>query len=84
MTLKTEYATSHFKPWKEIVLAKVKEKITEPKQKIKPKQTKPVLSNQDVKKHLEKLYRKFLLLPLIKHEIILNLYVENATFPNYW
>ena len=35
---------------KEKVLAKVKEKITELKQKVKPKQTKLVLSDSDVKK----------------------------------
>ena len=29
ITLKTKYVTSNFKPWKEAVLAKVKEKITE-------------------------------------------------------
>ena len=28
MTLKTKYATSNFKPWKETLLTKVKEKIT--------------------------------------------------------
>ena len=42
MTLKTKHSTSSFKPWKEEVLAKVKEKITELKQKIKTKQTKAV------------------------------------------
>ena len=43
----------------ETVLVKVKENITELKQKIKPKQAKPVLSNPDVTKHLEELYPKF-------------------------
>ena len=37
MTIKNKYTTSNFKPWKEKVLSKVKEKITELKQKIKPK-----------------------------------------------
>ena len=46
MTLKTKYITSNFKPWRKRVLAKVK-KLTEHKQKIKPKQTKPVLSDPD-------------------------------------
>ena len=33
-----------------------KEKIAELKQKIKPKQTKQVLSDPDVKKHLEEIH----------------------------
>ena len=37
---------------RETVLAKMKAKITELKQKIKPKQTKPLLNEPDVKKHL--------------------------------
>ena len=45
MTLKTRYTTSNLEPWKDKVLTKVKEKITELKQKIKPKQIKPVLSD---------------------------------------
>ena len=55
MTLKTKYANSHFKPWKETVLAKVKEKNN------RSKQTKPVLSDSDFKKHLEKLHLKFII-----------------------
>ena len=39
MTLKTKYTTSNFKPWKEKVLTKVKDKLSELKQKIKAKQT---------------------------------------------
>ena len=58
MTLKTKYTTSNFRPWKETVLARVKEKIRI-KRKIKHKQTKPVLCDPDVKKHLEELHRKF-------------------------
>ena len=50
MTLKTKYTTLNFKPWKENVLAQVKEKIPELKQKVKFKQTKPVLSHPGVKK----------------------------------
>ena len=38
MILKTKYTTSTFKPWKEKVLVKMKLKITELKQKIKPKE----------------------------------------------
>ena len=34
MTLKTKYTTSHFKPWKETVQAKVKEKKAELKQSV--------------------------------------------------
>ena len=56
MTLKIKYTTSNFKPWKEKVLAKVKEKITGLKQKIKPKQTKAVLSGPYVKKQLEEFH----------------------------
>ena len=56
MTLKTKYTTSNFKPWKGTVLAKVKEKITGLKQKIKSKQTKPVLSDPDAKKHPEEFH----------------------------
>ena len=37
MILKTKYTTSNFKPWKEKVSGKMKEKIIELKQKIKPK-----------------------------------------------
>ena len=66
MTLKTKYATSHFKPWKVTILVKVKEKITELKQKIKPRQAKPVLSDPDVKKHLEDLHRKFVIVTIDK------------------
>ena len=41
LTLKIKYTTSNFKPWKEKVLAKVKENITKlKKQKIKLKQIK--------------------------------------------
>ena len=61
MTLKTKYTTSNFRPWKETVLARVKEKITRLKRKIKPKQTKPALCDSDVKKHLEELHRKFVI-----------------------
>ena len=50
MSLKTKYATSNFKPEKETVLANVKEKMTEPKQQVKSKQTKPSLCNLTVKK----------------------------------
>ena len=58
MKVKTKYSTCHFKLWKEKVLAKMKEKITDNKQKIKLKQVKPVLSDPDVKKHQEELHRK--------------------------
>ena len=44
----------------------VKENITELKQKIKPKQAKPVLSDPDVKKHLKELHRKFVVVTIDK------------------
>ena len=50
MTLKNTYTTPNFKPWKKKV-AKVKEKITKLKQK-KPAQTKPLLTDPDVKKRI--------------------------------
>ena len=65
MVLKTN-TSSNFIPWKEKVIAKVKEKITELKQKMKPKQTKPVLSDPDLKKHLEVLHRKFVIVTIDK------------------
>ena len=64
--LKLKYTASNFKPWKEKVLAKMKQKITELKQKIKPKETKPELSDPDVKKHLDKLHRKFVIFTIGK------------------
>ena len=51
---------------KEKVLAKVKEKITELKQKVKPKQTKLVLSDSDVKKQPDELHRKFVIVTVDK------------------
>ena len=51
---------------KEKVLAKVKEKITELKQKVKPKQTKLVLSDSDVKKQPDELHRKFVIVSVDK------------------
>ena len=51
---------------KEKVLTKVKEKITELKQKVKPKQTKLVLSDSDVKKQPDELHRKFVIVSVDK------------------
>ena len=51
---------------KEKVLAKVKEKIAELKQKVKPKQTKLVLSDSDVKKQPDELHRKFVIVSVDK------------------
>ena len=42
-----------------------KEEMAERKQKFKPKQTKQVLSDPDVKKHLEEIYRK----EYIRHQV---------------
>ena len=53
------YTTSNFTQWKEKLFVKIKEKITEHKQGIKSKQTTPVMSDPDVKKHVEELPRKF-------------------------
>ena len=66
MKVKTKYSTSHFKLWKEKVLAKMKEKITDNKQKIKLKQVKPVLSDPDVKKHQKELHRKIVIVTINK------------------
>ena len=64
-TFKTEYTSSNYGKSqvlaKVTVLVKVKEKITEIKQKIKNKQTKPVLSDPDVKNYLEELDQKFVI-----------------------
>ena len=65
MTFETEYTTSDFRPWKETVLAKAKEKITEVKWKIKHKQRKPVLSDQYVEKDLEELHHIFAIIATI-------------------
>ena len=54
------------KPWKEKVLGKVKEKITKFKENLKPKQTKPVLSDPDIKNHLEELRGKFVTVTIDK------------------
>ena len=39
-------------------MGQCKEEMAERKQKFKPKQTKQVLSDPDVKKHLEEIHRK--------------------------
>ena len=51
--------------------------------KIKPKQTKPVLSEPDVKKHLEKLHRKFVIAAIHNTSNNYAFYVQNSTLPNY-
>ena len=83
MTLKTKYSTSNIKTWKEALLVKVKEKIRELKQKIKPQQAKPVLSDPVFKSTGKNSIDNFLLSSLIKHQAILHSHLENATFPNY-
>ena len=52
--------------------------------KVKPKETKPVLSDPDVKKHLEELHQKFVFITVNKNQIILHLYVESTSFPSYY
>ena len=42
----------------------MKGKVTEPKQKVKPKQTTPVLRTPDDEKHLEVLHRKFVIVTI--------------------
>ena len=44
----------------------MKEKIRELKQKTKPKQTKPVLSDPDVKTKMEELHQKFVIVTIDK------------------
>ena len=62
----------------------MKEKITELKQKIKPKQVKPVLSEPYVKKHLLiEIHLKLVTVTIDKASSNLYLYEENTTFPNY-
>ena len=51
MTLKTKYTTSNSKPWK---------------QKVSAKQTKPVMSDPGVKKLLEELHQKFVVITIDK------------------
>ena len=51
---------------KDKLLAKVIEKTTELRQKIKPKQTELVLSDPDVKKHLEGLHVQFVIVTIDK------------------
>ena len=58
-------------------------KMTEVKHKIKPKTTKPVLSDPDNKKNLEELYTKIVIVPIIKHQTVWHLYAVNITVPNY-
>ena len=53
------------KPWKEKVLAKAKETITGLKQK-KTKQAKLILTDPDVKKHLEEVCEKFAIVTIDK------------------
>ena len=59
MTLKTKYTNSNFRLWKDKVLAKVKKKRTQFRQQIKSKQIRPVLSDPNVKKYLEKHLQNF-------------------------
>ena len=66
IALKTMYSTSNFKTWKENIFAEVKEKIIELKEKMRPKQTKPVLSHPNLKKQLEELHQKFAIIIIVK------------------
>ena len=57
---------SNFKPCKEKVLDKIKEKMIELKQKIKPRKTKAVLNESGIKKYLNKLHWKFVTVTIDK------------------
>ena len=46
-------------PWRESVLIMIKQKNKKPKQKIQPKQAKPILSDPDAKSHYEALHKRF-------------------------
>ena len=84
MILKTKYTTSTFKPWKEKVLVKMKLKITELKQKIKPKEKNPQNSvTPMLKSTWINSIENLLLSPLTKHQTIFLLYAGNIAFPNY-
>ena len=61
----------------------MKEKIIDLKQKIKPKQIKPVLSDPDVKKLLEELHRKFVIVTIRKASKNFEFYVESTILTNY-
>ena len=84
MILKTKYTTSTFKPWKEKVLVKMKLKITELKQKIKPKEKNPQnLVTLMLKSTWINSIENLLLSPLTKLQTIFLLYAGNIAFPNY-
>ena len=61
----------NFKPLERDSFNQGEKKFQNLNHKIKPKQTKPVLSDQYVKKLLEELHEKFVVVT-----------IENATFPN--
>ena len=53
---------------------------TEATQKFKPKETRPVWVTQTLKSTCKEIINKLLLSPLIKHQTISSLYVEDTTF----
>ena len=73
ITLKTKYSTSNFKPWKEKILAKLNEQITE----LKPKMIQYCVT-QMLKGTWKNFIEDLLLSSLIKHQTIWHLYVENT------
>ena len=73
ITLKTKYSTSNFKPWKEKILAKVNKQITE----LKPKMIQYCVTHM-LKGTWKNFIEDLLLSPLIKHQTIWHLYVENT------
>ena len=52
--------------WISIVMEKVDAKITLLKQKINPQKTNPILKQPDVITYLEKLHKKYVLVPIDK------------------
>ena len=66
MSRKNKFETSTLLPWRESVLTIVEEKIEKRKQKIQPKQTKPILCGPDVKSYLEALHKRFVFVTIDK------------------
>ena len=61
MSTKNKLKASALAPWKESLLNMVKEK-NKLKQKIQPRQTKPILRDPDVKSYLDALHNRFIII----------------------
>ena len=68
---------------RESIIQDERKNLNKFKQKVKPKPTIPVLIYSDVKCTWKNFIENLLLSPLIKHQTILDLYVENTTFSNF-